>query len=169
MRVTLGKYPGLRSKKERVVKVRIDDYDVWNLDHTLALIIYPALVRLKEKKHGAPLVEDELVPDELKSTAAPPKENEWDTDENHFKRWDWVMDQMIFSFRELVEDTWEEQFHSGEMDIEWKKTDESGELLEMSTGPKHTHRFDAEGYRAHLARIQLGLDLFGRFFLALWD
>ena len=43
MYVKLGK-PDRKNRAETVV---IDDYDVWNLDHTLALIIVPALKLLK--------------------------------------------------------------------------------------------------------------------------
>jgi hypothetical protein len=56
------------------------------------------LKQLKETKHGAPFVDDEDVPEELKSTSAPPKKDDWDVDDNHFKRWDYVMDEMIYAF-----------------------------------------------------------------------
>jgi hypothetical protein len=82
--------------------VKIDYWDTWNADHTLALIILPMLKQLKETKHGSPLVDDEDVPEELKSTSTLPKENEWDTDSNVHKRWDWVMDEMIFAFDNIV-------------------------------------------------------------------
>jgi hypothetical protein len=72
----------------------------------------------QKKKHGAPFVDDEDVPDHLKSTAAPAKENEWDTDANHFARWDWVLDEMIFAFECKTDDSWEEAFRSGEHDHE---------------------------------------------------
>ena len=39
-------------RKNRAEKVVIDDTDVWNLDHSLALIIAPALKQFKEKKYG---------------------------------------------------------------------------------------------------------------------
>ena len=73
--------------------VKIDHYDTWSMDHTLSPIILPMLKQLKEKKHGAPGVDDEDVPAGvgLRSTEAGPKENEYDTDENWFKRWDWVI------------------------------------------------------------------------------
>ena len=44
------------SKNERKVKVRIDEYDTWSMDHTLALIILPMLKQLKATKHGSPLL-----------------------------------------------------------------------------------------------------------------
>jgi hypothetical protein len=75
------------------------------MDHTLADIILPMLKKLQETKHGAPDVDDEDVPEELKSTSSPPKENVWEVDPNHFKRWDWVMDEMIWSFEYKLKDT----------------------------------------------------------------
>lgn len=99
------------SKKQRTIKVRIDHYDVWNLDSTLAHIVHPALVKLREDKGGAPFVDDEDVPEELRSTSAPPKKNEWDTDDNHFKRWDYVLDEMIFAFESKNND-WEDNYSS---------------------------------------------------------
>ena len=66
--------------------VKIDRWDTWSMDYSLSFIVVPMLKQLKETKHGAPFVDDEDVPEELKSTSAPPKENDYDTDENHFKR-----------------------------------------------------------------------------------
>jgi hypothetical protein len=37
---------------DQKVKVKIHNYDVWSLDHTLAHIIHPALVKLKDCKQG---------------------------------------------------------------------------------------------------------------------
>ena len=97
--------------------VKIDYWDTWSMDHTLSPIILPMLRQLKEVKHGAPFVDDEDVPEELKSTSAPAKENEWDTDANHFARWDWAMAEMIFAFECKVDDSWQDAFRSGEHDI----------------------------------------------------
>ena len=149
--------------------VKIDYWDTWSMDHTLSPIILPMLKQLKEKKHGAPFVDDEDVPDELKSTAAPPKENEWDTDENHFARWEWIMEELIWTFTQLHPDSdWESQYHSGEIDIAWAKPDARG-LTEMLKGPKDTHQFDVDGYQRHQARISNGLRLFGTYYRGLWD
>jgi hypothetical protein len=63
------------------------------------------LKQLNKVKHGAPIVDDEDVPEELRSTSAPPKEDIWDTDANHFKRWDWVMNEMIWAFEYKLKDT----------------------------------------------------------------
>jgi len=153
--------------------VKIDRWDTWSMDYTLANIILPMLKQLNESKHGAPYVDDEDVPEELKSTSAPPKENEYDTDENHFKRWDWVMGEMIFAFQCKNDDSWQDAFRSGEHDLqsvacEW---DEEGKpkLFTFKEGPNHTYKCDYEGIRVVEKRIQNGFRLFGRYYEGLWD
>ena len=93
-------------QKKRKVQVHIDRWDTWNMDHTLALIVLPMLKQLKETKHGSPYVDDEDVPEFIRSTTAPPRENEWDTDAYHFIRWEWVLEEMIFAFENILEDDW---------------------------------------------------------------
>ena len=157
----------IHSRQQRTIKVKIDPWDTWNMDHTLALIVLPMLRQLKEKQHGAGHVDDKDVPKELRSTAAEPKENEWDTDSNHFARWEWVMDEMIFAFNSKVDDSWEKQFQSGEHDIRWKKL-ENGHS-EMIKGPKDTFDIDTKGRMAYEKRIQNGFALFGKYYQNLWD
>lgn len=89
---------------DRRVKVHIDPWDTWNMDGTLAHIILPMLLQLKDNKHGAPFTDDEDVPVELRSSSAPPKENDWDTDDNFFARWDWIMNEMIYAFTKKLEE-----------------------------------------------------------------
>ncbi len=127
------------SLKKRKIKIKIHDYDVWNMDHTLSLIIHPMLVRLKEKKRGAPFVDDADVPDELKSTSVQETEEErnlrelnGDVDAFWFKRWDYILDEMIFSFEKTLNDDY----------------DKSGDTF---------------------YRIQNGKRLFGKYYLNLWD
>jgi hypothetical protein len=126
------------SKKKRTIKVRIDYHDTWSLDHTLAYIIHPALKKMRDNKCGAPYVDDEDVPDHLKKSAAPPTENEWDTDDNHFKRWDYVLDEMIFSF-EMKNSEWEDD-----------------------------HRGDWDSRQEVEKRIDNGFRLFGKYYQSLW-
>ena len=80
----------------RINYIKIDRYDTWDMDKTLSPIILPMLKQLKVTKQGAPMVDDDDVPEELKSTSAPPKENDYDTDANHFKRWEYIMNEMIW-------------------------------------------------------------------------
>jgi hypothetical protein len=155
--------------------VKIDYYDTWSMDQTLSPIILPMLKQLQATKHGAPFVDDEDVPEgmNLRSTEAPTKENEWDTDENHFKRWDWVLEQMIWSFEQLNDDENDAQFHTGVHD---KKSvacawDDNGKatMYQMVEGENDTSHFDGDGYKAHHEKIQAGLTLFGKYYRNLWD
>jgi hypothetical protein len=152
--------------------VKIDRYDTWSMDHTLADIILPMLKQLNAEKHGAPHVDDEDVPMELQSWTSPAKD-EYDTDGNHFARWDWVMNEMIFAFECKVDDTWQEKFSSGEHDMKsvpcnW---DENGKptLYSFEEGPNHTYKCDFEGMQVVQKRISNGFRLFGRYYEALWD
>jgi hypothetical protein len=91
----------LRCPKDVII---IHPYDTWGMDHTLAKIIVPMLEQLSRDKHGAPLVDDEDVPQHLRSTEAPPKKNEWAVDANHFLRWDWVMGEMLWAFKQILKE-----------------------------------------------------------------
>ena len=159
----------IHSKQHRTIKVHIDRGDTWSMDHTLGYVVLPMLKQLKATKHGAPFVDDKDVPKELRGAAAPPKENEWDTDENHFKRWEWVLDEMIFAFETKVGslEDWEDQFHTGEHDIQWKQLE--GGNSEMIKGPKDTFKFDMKGRAAYQKRITNGFCLFGKYYESLWD
>ena len=126
----------------RKIKVRIDEYDTWSMDHTLSLIIYPMLVQLKEKKHGSPYVKDEDVPENIRSSAANPKTDENDLDEYHHERWTWVLDQMIWSFNELSNDNPNEPVFD---------------------------KVNNEGYQAYGVKMNNGFRLFGAYFQGLWD
>jgi len=157
--------------------VKLDRWDTWNMDHTLGLIALPMLKQLKATKHGAPFVDDEDVPDELKSTSASPKENEWDTDDNHFKRWDYVMDEMIFAFEHKLDDSWQDEYRSGNIDHIWKPVDVHGndvpkkdaKYFQMGEGPNHTYTCDYDGIAEVEKRIDNGFRLFGKYYRALWD
>jgi len=163
----------IESKRKRTIKVRIDNYDVWSADHTLAYIILPMLKKMKENKQGAPFVDDEDVPEGLRSTDAPPKENEYDTDANHFKRWDWVLDEMIQAFECHVDESWEDQYRSGNIDLAWEvsATDENGKpkLYQMKDGPNNTYKCDYDALEKHQKRNQNGFRLFGKYYQNLWN
>jgi hypothetical protein len=143
-------------KRKQKIKVRIDKWDTWSMDHTLAHIIVPMLKQLKETKYGAPWVDDSDVPEELKSTSAPPKENEYDTDGNYFKRWDWVLDEIIWAFDQKCRDDWE----SDNFKYEDDPTATFGVKLIWE---------DRDGRKAHQERMRNGFRLFGKYYENLWD
>jgi len=158
-------------KKKRKIHVHIDRWDTWSMDNTLSHIILPMLKQLKRTTHGAPWVDDEDVPEHLRSTAAPPlteeQKNVHDVDDNHFKRWEYVLDEMIFAFQSEVDDNWEDQFTTGEYDLRSKKTDT--DLYQMVEGPKHTAVTDWDGRKAYAERMKNGFRLFGKYYQGLWD
>ena len=154
----------------RIEYVKIDHWDTWSMDHTLSSIVVPMLKQLKEVKHGAPHVDDEDVPEELKSTSAPPTED-YDVDDNHFKRWDYVMDEMIFAHQSKLDDDWQEQFYTGVADYTHVEVENEkyGKLYQMKEGPNHTQKIDWDGMNAYEERIRNGFRLFGKYYQGLWD
>lgn len=143
-------------RRAQQIKVRIDKSDTWSMDHTLAHIVLPMLVQLKATKHGAPFVDDKDVPMILRSKSAPPKENEWDTDDNHFKRWDWVLDEMIWAFEQKARDDWQSDYYTYEED------------KDAAFGLKLVWE-NREGQKAHQERMTNGFSLFGKYYEGLWD
>jgi hypothetical protein len=146
---------------EREQDIIIHNYDTWSMDHTLALIIVPMLKQLKETKHGAPNVDSSDVPMLLK-----PKQleivryrEEGTTDENWFKRWDYVLDEMIWAFEQIADDDSEGQFY------DHSECDPNEDIVESAKKLK----VDREGLDAHNKRIDNGLRLFGKYYRSLWD
>lgn len=164
----------------RIQYVKIDYWDVWNMDHTLSPIILPMLKRLRETKHGSGFVDLEDVPEHLRYTT----KEDWDSQhsfafyhEHEIKegeadihaRWNWVLDEMIFAFEHLVDDSWENAYSSGEIDWKFVKSEDNPHLSTMEYGPNHTYVCDYEGLRKVYERIDNGLRLFGKYYRNLWD
>jgi len=166
----------------RIKYVKIDYWDTWSMDSTLAPIILPMLKQLRDTKHGSPMVDMEDVPEYMRTTTT----EDWDSqrvfdfyneDEPEgydvHKRWDWVLNEMIFAFEHLVDDEWENEFSSGENNMihvpcEW---DENGKpkLYTTEHGPNHTYKCDYDGlFKVH-ERMGNGFRLFGKYFRHLWD
>lgn len=133
--------------------VKIDRWDTWSMDHTLAPIILPMLKQLKDTKHGVPA---EFVHGKDGCTEIP--------FEIAKKKWDNVLDQMIWSFEQIVDDDNDEQFFTDDPTGPVDKSLKS--LLREDYVPQ---KYDREGHLKHNRKIQRGLDLFGRHFRSLWD
>jgi hypothetical protein len=140
--------------------VKIDYWDTWSMDHTLSHIILPMLKQLQATKHGSPNIDDEDVPEYLRSHMAQPRDYEWDTDSLHHLRWDWVLDEMIWTFSQVLDSNSEDEFfdHS---EVNEEKHDIFGQI--------HKIKIDHEGLNAHQARKTNGFRLFGKYYQALWD
>jgi hypothetical protein len=122
VKVEIGEYP---DEGEQKVVVHIDKWDTWSMDYTLAPIILPMLKQLKETKHGSPNVD-----------------NLGETDPDFFKRWDWVLDEMIYAF-----------------DCKANK-DEVYMRFDIK---------DRIGIKKEQDRISNGFRLFGKYYESLWD
>lgn len=169
MEVKIKRYKsGKNAGSIRKNEVKIDYHDSWSADWTIATIVAPLLVQLQETKHGAPCVADEDVPEELRSTSCAPKENVWDTDENYFKRWDYVLQEMIFAMQEISNhnENEPEMFrHVGDMVTE----ENSDGTYTMVSSDFEIIPEMKEPNRQYHARIQRGCVLFGKYFMSLWD
>ncbi len=167
MKVFIGRFP--KNGGERKIRVEISDHDVWGLDHTLAFVIAPALKKLKETKQGSPFVDDADVPEELRSSSAPQVENDgYSTDDNFHKRWEWVLDEMIFAF-ETINTDWELQFWKRDPILDLDKYPEDEGKVAVPLRWKDHGECDREGMRQMENRIQNGFKLFGKYYQALWD
>jgi hypothetical protein len=106
----------------------------------------PMLKQLQETKHGAPIVDDDDVPKELhitkKEQAAFDKaRRRFTSGDKFFKRWDWILNEMVWAFEQKTRDHWEDDF-------EWE---------------------DDKGRKAHQERMTNGFKLFGKYYENLWD
>lgn len=158
MKVYIGRYPK-DSSKERKVRIEIAPYDVWNMDHTLSLIVVPMLKMLKEQKQGAPNVDDDDVPHAIKSTSAKPPAKEHELDEFWHQRWDYIMDEMIWAHEQMIDDKGDDVFY------DWSGVDENAPVMTQV----RTLKVDSAGLQAYHERINNGLRLFGKYYRALWD
>jgi len=185
MKVNIGPYV---DEGERQVEIQIDRYDTWGMDETLAHIILPMLKQLQETKQGAPYVDWEDVPHELRTTHVESEryKTNGETDAHWFDRWDYVMEQMIWSFANLVNKTEETFYYNEEEDAEYTTIefvgvgpcqlrlfpDEDGstedyEFYEWKS--KSRGKLDKEKMIEYNKKMQNGFRLFGKYYQSLWD
>lgn len=124
------------------VKVRIDKWDTYSVDITLAHIIVPMLRQLKDTQHGHP---SELT------------EEQWNS----------MLDEMIWAFEQKLIH-WEDQYiiQQGEIDYDAMNRREDGNW-ELKW--KREHIVDWDARNAHQHRMTNGFKLFGQWYESLWD
>jgi hypothetical protein len=144
MQVRIGPF----RNNTRIERVAIRPYDTWDLFTTLAIIIHPSLVQFREQAQSCPATrvpDEELEILEMDEFGNDPFQDDdgnwWSYD---LGRWLVILDKMIFSF-EKVQTDWNEEFF-----------DDVGDV------------FDQEGYTRLTDEIQEGLDLFAKYYTALW-
>ncbi len=136
MKVKIGKYTNHSTRK---VKIKFNNQDFYSLDHTLALIIAPALKEFKKHKAGIPSFCLSELHWELTSLLKKTK-----TQQKQIKReekiaekmWNDIVDAMIWSFETIIAD-------------------------ETFTGSR-------EERLEHEAKVAHGLECFSKYYGALW-
>lgn len=144
MKVDIGPFPSATSKKDRKVKIKIDNYDLWSLDHTLAMVIYPAVKLIAKHKVGTPMSMfsdrcHELMQMGTQPTAALKREYTKLNKAGH-KKWQDTLNEIVWTFHQLAE---VEEFEATE-GMTRKQED------------------------AYHQRIKDGLHLFAEYYRALW-
>ena len=137
--VTINK---LIQNRERKIDVRIDDYDTWSADHTLALIILPLLKKLN--KYGTPATDREDAPAD--AIYDDPVDDEYSRPFSD-ARWKYILGEMIYAFEMIIDDEWD-------LEIYEKRGWSKESLAERDEIQK---------------RVSNGLRLFGKYYQSLWD
>jgi hypothetical protein len=147
----------IHKRRKRMVYVKIDYWDTWNMDDTLRHIIGPMLVQLQATKMGSGFVDDEDVPAHLRSTACAKPANEWDTDDNFHQRYEWMLSELVWVF------TADHEAAEGEFFTIKPR--------EPGTKPNlfNDYTINEAGLREYQARVQNAYRLFGKYYQTLWD
>lgn len=138
MKAKLRGYKAIRGDK-----IKVEPFDLFNVDVTIAKLAVPLLEGLKNLKAGSPFVDDVDVPKEIKSTSAPPLEKHWHLDDFHDARWRYVQDEMIFAMRQIA---------YNEPDFDFP-----------------SFSYSSDEYKDFSNRVTNGCRLFGKYFQALWS
>ncbi|MGL4369355.1 MAG: hypothetical protein ACRCUT_06765 [Spirochaetota bacterium] len=85
------------ARKKRKISIHLDPWDSWCMSETLSHIILPMLLRLKKSQPGAPFVDPQDVPVTLRNNNEK-LEDDYDT---MYKRWKWILNEMIWTFEQL--------------------------------------------------------------------
>jgi len=136
----------IHARRKRTMDIHIDKYDVWSMDDTLAAIVLPMLKQLNSVKHGAP---GDMLGFQYTSNSAQSSFDFYAEDDDKAweagaAEWSVIMDKMIWSFEQILNDDWEDAFFVNDS-------------------------YDHVGHMAYNARITEGFELFGKYFRSLWD
>lgn len=152
MKVYIGPFV---DEGDREINVEIDDYDTWNCDDTMAIVILPLLKRLGEGKQGTPWTREEDAP----QFPDDPNAEEHDRGFNQ-ARWDWIFGEMVWAFEQITDPDHDDKFYTDTGNPSGTFCGKLFDLNELVC--------DKEGLRAHEERISNGLRLFGTYFRSLW-
>lgn len=157
----------VHNKRSRTVYIKTDKYDSWNADHTIALLVLPILKDLRKNTHSSGFIDFEDLPEHLRFG----QYEDWECGQRCFDfyiedqrfltsdRWNWMLDEIIWSFEQMTTDGSDDQFYDR------SEVDRTGNVMQQVKQTK----IDWEGLKKHNERIQNGCRLFGKYFQSLWD
>lgn len=178
MKAVLGKWA---KNNKRKIDIEIENHDTYSCDHTLAYIILPCLLQIKQTKQGVPSEFGNITgashdPQLCFDFAIETYDEAFD---ESCRKWEEILDKMIWSFQQIIDDSdIHGLYQHGQADYSWEETDETiinpltnkqEKLIAMIDKNPEDHWFDMEGYELHQNRIQEGLELFGKYYQHLWD
>ena len=147
MQVQLGKGKAGKRTKEWV---RIEPSDVWNLDHTLALIIWSALVEYKKQAQGVVMVDDKDLPEHLHYIfPTDPADYTPKQEQMLISRYDYVLTEIIWAMKEIA--------------------NEYQNKPKIRSRSKKYKAQDAKDALKYEKKISNGCELFGKYFRGFWD
>jgi hypothetical protein len=138
-------------------------------------------LQLKNAKHGVP---SEMVDDVGGESYSAQdsfdfyKESHNESFDIACKRWDEILDKMIWAFEQLLKDDYSEKYHHGKAEYDWVESDKTypnpitGKIeatYQMLDKNPNDHWYDHVGEKLHEARMQEGFELFGKYYRNLWD
>lgn len=153
MKVDLG-----RNRKLGPNRVVIHAYDCWSADHTLAMILHPLLKRVKADTRSTPCSVYDTLDEDISEEAH----------ERAYKKWQLILDQMIFSMQEIA--NLEHNEPKMPKNAHWKEwKDETGrDRMEFIWDDEQERKkYEKETYE-YQRKIQEGCELFGKHFRDLW-
>lgn len=157
---------------KRKVEIRIDKYDTWSMDSTLAYLILPMLKQLKENKHGSPgdMPAFNQTSNSIQGCFDFYEEGDSEAWEEGHRQWGKILDEIIWAFEQIHPDyDWEEQYWITHPEFDLTKYPEDEGKLTIPVRWKVKGECDWEGRIKHQERIDAGLKLFGQYYQNLWD
>ncbi|WP_202108540.1 hypothetical protein [Succinivibrio dextrinosolvens] len=141
-------------------KYRLSKVECWNLDHTLAKVIFDSLCQFKVlERYGYPNKIFDIV--KAKHNDTDNTENNGKYDKECIELWEKNIDDMIFSFKEISTD-----YKNSPFFLDFEKN--YGKIpQDKSDKTKEDEILKQE--KEYRDRVSHGLQLFSEYFQALWD
>lgn len=169
MKIQIRNY--LKKGPQRI-DIKIDPYDTWNLDATLAKIIYPMLVQLRDNMHGVPNDFANVGGEDhsLQQAFDFYTETVDDSFKQGVEKWKDCIDKMIWSFNQIAYHDYDSLYHHGIPNYDWQPDNSSGKkMFKLVDRNPDEHWYDYVGHQLHEEKIQEGLNLFAKYYRNLWD